>query len=136
MKQRIKDKIKTTNISKNLINIAPYAFSLIAIILQLTAVVILEMQMEIYCNEIQDPFYFSVLPLMMTVILVVFINFYSNIIENIVVYLFLVIEIILVAMEIFFMNVEFGFLKVATFCYVWSIFFILELFVIKIKGDK
>lgn len=136
MKQRIKDKIKTINISKNLINIAPYAFSLIAIILQLTVVVILEMQMEMYCNEIQDPFYFSILPLMMTVILVVFINFYSNIVENIVVYLFLVIEIILVAIEIFFMNVEFGFLKVATFCYVWSIFFILELFVIKTKGDK
>lgn len=135
MKQRIKDKIKTINISKNLINIAPYAFSLIAIILQLTVVVILEMQMEMYCNEIQDPFYFSILPLMMTVILVVFINFYSNIIENIVIYLFLVIEIILVAIEIFFMNVEFGFLKVATFCYVWSIFFILELFVIKTKGD-
>ena len=135
MKQRIKDKIKTINISKNLINIAPYAFSLIAIILQLTVVVILEIQMEMYCNEIQDPFYFSILPLMMAVILVVFINFYSNIVENIVVYLFLVIEIILVAIEIFFMNVEFGFLKVATFCYVWSIFFILELFVIKTKGD-
>lgn len=88
-----------------------------------------------YCNEIQDPFYFSILPLMMTVILVVFINFYSNIIENIVIYLFLVIEIILVAIEIFFINVEFGFLKVATFCYVWSIFFILELFVTKTKGD-
>lgn len=136
MKQRIKDKIKTINISKNLINIAPYILSLIAIVLQLTVVVILEMQMEMYCNEIQDPFYFSVLPLMMTVILVVFINFYSNIIENIVIYLFLVIEIILVAIEIFFMNVEFGFLKVATFCYVWSMFFILELFVIKTKGDK
>ena len=77
MKQRIKDKIKTINISNNLINIAPYAFPLIAIILQLTVVVILEMQMEVYCNEIQDPFYFSILPLMMTVILVVFINFYS-----------------------------------------------------------
>lgn len=136
MKQQTKDKIKTINISKNLINIAPYAFSLIAIILQLTVVVILEMKMEMYCNEIQDPFYFSILPLMMTVILVVFINFYSNIVENIVVYLFLVIEIILVAIEIFFMNVEFGFLKVATFCYVWSIFFILELFVIKTKGNK
>ena len=136
MKQRIKDKIKTINISKNLINIAPYIFSLIAIVLQLAVVVILEMQMEMYCNEIQDPFYFSILPLMMTVILVVFINFYSNIVENIVVYLFLVIEIILVAVEIFFMNVEFGFLKAATFCYVWSIFFILELFVIKTKGDK
>lgn len=136
MKQRIKDKIKTTNISKNLINIAPYAFSLIAIVLQFAAAVILEMKMEMYCNEIQDPFYFSTLPLMMTVILVVFINFYSNIIENIVIYLFLVIEIILVAIEIFFMNVEFGFLKVATFCYVWSIFFILELFVIETKGDK
>ena len=139
MKQRIKDKIKTINISKNLINIAPYAFSLIAIILQLTVVVILEMQMEVYCNEIQDPFYFSILPLMMTVILVVFINFYSNIVENIVVYLFLVLEIILVAIEIFFMNVEFGFLKVATFCYIWSIFFNLEAFIIKTnktKGDK
>ena len=136
MKQRIKDKIKTTNISKNLINIAPYAFSLIAIILQLTVVVILEMQMEMYCNEIQDPFYFSILPLMMTVILVVFINFYSNIVENIVVYLFLVIEIILVAIEIFFMNVEFGFLKVATFCYVWGIFFILESFIIKANRSK
>ena len=139
MKQRIKDKIKTINISKNLINIVPYAFSLIAIILQLTVVVILEMQMEMYCNEIQDPFYFSILPLMMTVILVVFVNFYSNIIENIVVYLFLVIEIILVAIEIFFMNVEFGFLKVATFCYIWSIFFNLEAFIIKTnktKGDK
>lgn len=139
MKQRIKDKIKTTNISKNLINIAPYAFSLIAIILQLTVVVILEMQMEMYCNEIQDPFYFSILPLMMTVILVVFINFYSNIIENIVIYLFLVIEIILVAIEIFFMNIEFGFLKVATFCYIWSVFFNLEAFIIKTnktKGDE
>ena len=139
MKQRIKDKIKTINISKNLINIAPYAFSLIAIILQLTVVVILEMQMEMYCNEIQDPFYFSILPLMMTVILVVFVNFYSNIVENIVVYLFLVIEIILVAIEIFFMNIEFGFLKVATFCYIWSIFFNLEAFIIKTnktKGDK
>lgn len=139
MKQRIKDKIKTINISKNLINIAPYAFSLIAIILQLTVVVILEMQMEMYCNEIQDPFYFSILPLMMAVILVVFINFYSNIVENIVVYLFLVLEIILVAIEIFFMNIEFGFLKVATFCYIWSIFFNLEAFIIKTnktKGDK
>lgn len=139
MKQRIKDKIKTINISKNLINIAPYAFPLIAIILQLTVVVILEMQMEVYCNEIQDPFYFSILPLMMTVILVVFINFYSNIVENIVVYLFLVLEIILVAIEIFFMNIEFGFLKVATFCYIWSIFFNLEAFIIKTnktKGDK
>lgn len=139
MKQRIKDKIKTINISKNLINIAPYAFSLIAIILQLTVIVILEMQMEMYCNEIQDPFYFSILPLMMTVILVVFINFYSNIVENIVVYLFLVIEIILVAIEIFFMNVEFGFLKVATFCYIWSIFFNLEAFITKTnkaKGEK
>lgn len=139
MKQRIKDKIKTINISKNLINIAPYAFSLIAIILQLTVVVILEMQMEVYCNEIQDPFYFSILPLMMTVILVVFINFYSNIVENIVVYLFLVLEIILVAIEIFFMNIEFGFLKVATFCYIWSIFFNLKAFIIKTnktKGDK
>ena len=139
MKQRIKDKIKTINISKNLINIAPYAFSLIAIVLQLTVVIILEMQMEAYCNEIQDPFYFSILPLMMAVILVVFINFYSNIVENIVVYLFLVIEIILVAIEIFFMNIEFGFLKVATFCYIWSIFFNLEAFIIKtnkIKGDK
>lgn len=133
MKQRIKDKIKTINISKNLINIAPYILSLIAIVLQFAAAVILEMQMEMYCNEIQDPFYFSILPLMMAVILVVFINFYSNIVENIVVCLFLVIEIILVAIEIFFMNVEFGFLKVATFCYVWSIFFILELFVIKTK---
>lgn len=136
MKQRIKDKIKTINISKNLINIAPYAFSLIAIILQLTVVVILEMQMEVYCNEIQDPFYFSILPLMMTIILTVFINFYSNIIENIVVYVFLVLEIILVTIEIFFMNVEFGFLKIATFCYVWSIFFILEAFIIKTKGNK
>lgn len=136
MKQRIRNKIRTTNVYKNLINIAPYILSLIAIVLQFAAVVILEMQMEMYCNEIQDPFYFSILPLMMTVILVVFINFYSNIVENIVVYLFLVIEIILVAIEIFFMNVEFGFLKVATFCYVWSIFFILELFVIKTKGDK
>lgn len=139
MKQRIKEKIKTINISKNLINIAPYTFSLIAIILQLTVVVILEMQMEMYCNEIQDPFYFSILPLMMTVILIVFINFYSNIVENIVFYLFLVIEIILVAIEIFFMNVEFGFLKVATFCYIWSIFFNLEAFIIKInktKGNK
>lgn len=139
MKQRIKDKIKTTNISKNLINIAPYTFSLIAIVLQFATAVILEMQMEVYCNEIQDPFYFSILPLMMTVILVVFINFYSNIIENIVVYLFLVLEIILVAIEIFFMNIEFGFLKVATFCYIWSIFFNLEAFIIKTnktKGDK
>ena len=139
MKQRIKDKIKTINISKNLINIAPYAFSLIAIILQLTVVVILEMQMEVYCNEIQDPFYFSILQLMMTIILVVFINFYSNIVENIVVYLFLVLEIILVAIEIFFMNIEFGFLKVATFRYIWSIFFNLEAFIIKTnktKGDK
>lgn len=139
MKQQIKDKIKIINISKNLINIAPYMFSLIAIILQLTVVVILEMQMEVYCNEIQDPFYFSILPLMMTVILVVFINFYSNIVENIVVYLFLVLEIILVAIEIFFMNIEFGFLKVATFCYIWSIFFNLEAFIIKTnktKGDK
>lgn len=139
MKQRIKDKIKTINISKNLINIAPYILSLIAIVLQFAAAVILEMKMEMYCNEIQDPFYFSILPLMMAVILVVFINFYSNIIENIVVYLFLVIEIILVAIEIFFMNVEFGFLKVATFCYVWSIFFNLEAFIIKTnktKGDK
>ena len=82
MKQRIKDKIKTINISKNLINIAPYAFSLIAIVLQFAAAVILEMQMEMYCNEIQDPFYFSTLPLMMTVILVVFINFYSNIVKK------------------------------------------------------
>ena len=139
MKQRTKDKIKTINISKNLINIAQYAFSLIAIILQLTVVVILEMQMEVYCNEIQDPFYFSILPLMMTAILVVFINFYSNIVENIIVYLFLVLEIILVAIEIFFMNIEFGFLKVATFCYIWSIFFNLEAFIIKTnktKGDK
>lgn len=139
MKQRIKDKIRTTNVYKNLINIAPYILSLIAIVLQFTAVVILEMQMEMYYNEIQDPFYFSILPLMMTVILVVFINFYSNIVENIVVYLFLVIEIILVAIEIFFMNVEFGFLKIATFCYVWSIFFNLEAFIIKTnktKGDK
>ena len=139
MKQRIKDKIKIINISKNLINIAPYAFSLIAIILQLVVVIILEMQMEMYCNEIQDPFYFSILPLMMAVTLVVFINFYSNIVENIVVYLFLVLEIILVAIEIFFMNIEFGFLKVATFCYVWSIFFNLEAFIIKTnktKGDK
>ena len=139
MKQRIKDKIKTINISKNLINIVPYAFSLIAIILQLIVVVILEMQMEMYCNEIQDPFYFSVLPLMMTIILAIFINFYSNIIENIVVYLFLVLEIILVAIEIFFMNIEFGFLKVATFCYVWSVFFNLEAFIIKTnktKGDE
>ena len=135
MKQRIKDKIKTINISKNLINIAPYILSLIAIVLQFVAVVILEMKMEMYCNEIQDPFYFSILPLMMAVILIVFINFYSNIVENIVVYLFLVIEIILVAIEIFFMNVEFGFLKAATFCHVWSIFFILESFVIKTKGD-
>ena len=139
MKQRIKDKIKIIDISKNLINIAPYIFSLIAIVLQLAVVVMLEMQMEAYCNEIQDPFYFSVLPLMMTIILAVFVNFYSNIIENIVIYLFLSLEIILVAIEIFFMNVEFGFLKVATFCYVWSIFFILEAFIIKtnkIKGDK
>ena len=114
-------------------------FSLIAIILQLTVVVILEMKMEMYYNEIQDPFYYSVLPLMMTIILAVFINFYSNIVENIVIYLFLVIEIILVAIEIFFMNVEFGFLKAATFCYVWSIFFNLEAFIIKTnktKGDK
>lgn len=88
MKQRIKDKIKIINISKNLINIAPYIFSLIAIVLQLAVVVMLEMQMEMYCNEIQDPFYFSVLPLMMIIILAVFINFYSNFIENIVVYLF------------------------------------------------
>ena len=136
MKQQIKNKAKEINVSKNLINIAPYIFSLVSIILQLAAVVILEIQMEMYCNEIQDPFYFSILPLMMTIILAVFINFYSNIIENIVVYLFLVIEIILVAIEIFFMNVEFGFLKVATLCYVWSVFFILELFVIKTKGDK
>lgn len=139
MKQRIKDKIKIIDIPKNLINIAPYAFSLIAVILQLTVVVILEMQMEMYCNEMQDPFYFSILPLMMTIILAVFINFYSNIVENIVVYLFLVIEIILVAIGIFFMNVEFGFLKIATFCYVSSIFFILEAFIIKsnkAKGDK
>lgn len=139
MKQRIKDKIKIINISENLINIAPYAFSLIAIILQLAVVVMLETQMEMYCNEIQDPFYFSVLPLMMTIILAIFINFYSNIIENIVVYLFLVLEIILVAIEIFFMNIEFGFLKVATFCYIWSIFFNLEAFIIKTnktKGDK
>lgn len=139
MKQQIKYKIKTINISKNLINIAPYMFSLIAIILQLTVVVILEMKMEMYYNEIQDPFYYSVLPLMMTIILAVFINFYSNIVENIVIYLFLVIEIILVAIEIFFMNVEFGFLKAATFCYVWSIFFNLEAFIIKTnktKGDK
>lgn len=139
MKQRIKDKIKIINISKNLINIAPYIFSLIAIVLQLVVVVILEMQMEMYCNEIQDPFYFSVLPLMMTIILAVFINFYSNFIENIVVYLFLILEIILLAIEIFFMNVEFGFLKAATFCYIWSIFFNLEAFIIKsnkTKGDK
>lgn len=139
MKQQIKDKIKAIDISKNLINIAPYIFSLIAIVLQLAVVVILEIQMEMYCNEIQDPFYFSVLPLMMTIILAVFINFYSNIVENIVIYLFLVIEIILVAIEIFFMNVEFGFLKVATFCYVWSIFFNFEAFIIKTnktKGDK
>lgn len=139
MKQQIKYKIKTINISKNLINIAPYMFSLIAIILQLTVVVILEMKMEMYYNEIQDPFYYSVLPLMMTIILAVFINFYSNIVENIVIYLFLVIEIILVAIEIFFMNVEFGFLKAATFCHVWSIFFNLEAFIIKTnktKGDK
>ena len=139
MKQQIKDKIKTIDISKNLINIAPYILSLIAIVLQFAVVVILEIQMEMYCNEIQDPFYFSALLLMMTVILVVFINFYSNILENIVVYLFLVIEIILVAIEIFFMNVEFGFLKMATFCYIWSIFFNLEAFIIKtnkIKGDK
>ena len=97
------------------------------------------MQMEMYCNEIQDPFYFSVLPLMITIILAIFINFYSNIIENIVVYLFLVLEIILVAVEIFFMNIEFGFLKVATFCYVWSVFFNLEAFIIKTnktKGDE
>lgn len=111
-------------------------FSLIAIVLQLAVVVILEIQIEDYCNEIQDPFYFSALPLMMTIILAVFINFYSNFIENIVVYLFLILEIILVAIEIFFMNVEFGFLKVATFCYIWNIFFILESFVIKTKGDK
>ena len=136
MKQQIKDKIKTINISKNLINIAPYAFSLIAIILQLTVVVILEMQMEVYCNEIQDPFYFSILPLMMTIILVAFINFYSNFIENIVIYLFLILEIILVAIEIFFMNIEFGFLKVATFCYVWSVFFNLEAFIIKTNKTK
>lgn len=139
MKQRIKDKIKIINISENLINIAQYAFSLIAIILQLAVVVMLEMQMEMYCNEIQDPFYFSILPLMMTIILAIFINFYSNIIENIVVYLFLVLEIILVAIEIFFMNIEFGFLKVATFCYVWSVFFNLEAFIIKTnktKGDE
>lgn len=139
MKQRIKDKIKTINISKNLINIALYVLSLIAVVLQFAVVIVLEMQMEMYCNEIQDPFYFSILPLMMTVILVIFINFYSNIIENIVIYLFLVIEIILVAIEIFFMNVEFGFLKVATFCYVWSVFFNLEAFIIKTnktKGDE
>lgn len=136
MKQRIKDKIKTINISKNLINIALYAFSLIAIILQLTVVVILEMQMEAYCNEIQDPFYFSILPLMMTIILAVFINFYSNIVENIVVYLFLILEIILVAIEILFMNIEFGFLKVATFCYIWSIFFNLEAFITKTNKAK
>lgn len=139
MKQQIKDKIKAIDVSKNLINIAPYVFSLIAILLQLVVVVILEMQMEMYCNEIQDPFYFSVLPLMMTIILAVFINFYSNIIENIVVCLFLVLEIILVVIGIFFINVEFGFLKIATFCYIWSIFFNLEAFIIKInktKGDK
>lgn len=139
MKQRIKNKIKIIDISKNLINIVPYIFSLIVIVLQLAVVIMLEMQMEAYCNEIQDPFYFSALPLMMTIILAVFINFYSNIIENIVVYLFLVLEIILVVIEIFFMNVEFGFLKIATFCYIWSIFFILEAFIIKTnktKGDK
>ena len=136
MKQRIRNKIRTTNVYKNLINIAPHILSLIVIVLQFAAVVILEIQMEMYCNEIQDPFYFSILPLMMTIILVVFINFYSNIVENIVIYLFLVIEIILIVIEIFFMNVEFGFLKAATLCYVWSIFFILELFVIKTKGDK
>ena len=136
MKQRIRNKIKEINISKNLVNIAPYMLSLIAIVLQLAVVVILKIQMEIYCNEIQDPFHFSILPLMMTIILAIFINFYSNIIENIVVYLFLIIEIILIIIEIFFMNVEFGFLKLATFCYVWSIFFILEAFVIKAKGDK
>ena len=97
------------------------------------------MQMEMYYNEIQDPFYYSVLPLIMTIILAVFINFYSNIVENIVVYLFLVLEIILVAIEIFFMNIEFGFLKVATFCYIWSIFFNLEAFITKTnkaKGEK
>ena len=136
MKQQIKDKIKTINIPKNLINMAPYMFSLIAIILQLAAVIILEIQMEMYCNEIQDPFVFSILPLMMTIILAVFINFYSNIIENIVIYLFLILEIILVTIEIFFINIEFGFLKIATFCYVWSVFFILEAFIIKTKGDK
>ena len=88
MKRQIKNKIRTIDISKNLINIVPYVFSLITIILQLAVVVMLEIQMEMYCNEIQDPFYFSILPLMMTIILAVFINFYSNIIENIVVYLF------------------------------------------------
>ena len=136
MKQQIRNKIKITNVFKNLINIMPYVFSLIAVALQLAIVIMLEIKMEDYCNEIQDPFYFSVLPLMMTIILAVFINFYSNIIENIVVYVFLVLEIILVTIEIFFMNVEFGFLKIATFCYVWSIFFILEAFIIKTKGDK
>ena len=136
MKQRIINETKIINIFKNLINIAPYIFSLVAIALQFVVVITLEIQMEEYCNEIQDPFYFSILPLITTIILTVFIDFYSNIIENIVVYLFLIIEIILVTIEIFFMNVEFGFLKVATFCYVWSIFFILEAFIIKTKVDK
>ena len=136
MKQQIKIKIKTINIFKNLINIASHILSSIAIVLQFAVVVILEMKIEMYCNEMQDPFYFSVLPLMMTIILTVFIDFYSNIIENIVVYLFLIIEIILVTIEIFFMNVEFGFLKIATLYYVWSIFISLETFIIKTKGDK
>lgn len=104
--------------------------------MQLAVIVILEIQMEMYCNEIQDTFYFSILPLMMAIILAIFVNFYSNIIENIVIYLFVVLEIILVTIKIFFMNVEFGFLKVATFCYIWSVFFILETFIIKTKGDK